>query len=329
VDRPAGRDGPAAPVVRAAAGDPGAARPDPHPAAAGPRPHPGMAAAGKAPGRRPGQAVVRGLVAGQDQDRPRILEAIAGGERDPKAWPPWPPAASRAAAPPSSGPWTACRSRRSPPRLIRTTWTTSPCSTGPSPRSRTRSRPPWTPSPPPGESAPTASPAPGPGPGAAALPAAERLAEIPGVSLARHGDHRRDRPGHDPVPDRRPPGLLGRARPRRPPVRAPQPQAEARDRATPTSRATAPRPPPAPPAPSTFLGERLRRLSRASAAQGQVRRRPLHPRHHLAPARRPRSPLHRPRPRLARAQGDRDRKIRAHLRQLQALGLDVTITPPA
>jgi hypothetical protein len=26
---------------------------------------------------------------------------------------------------------------------------------------------------------------------------------------------------------------------------------------------------------------------------------------------------------------DRDRKIRAHLRQLQALGLDVTITPAA
>jgi hypothetical protein len=27
--------------------------------------------------------------------------------------------------------------------------------------------------------------------------------------------------------------------------------------------------------------------------------------------------------------GDRDRKIRAHLRQLQALGLDVTLTPAA
>src|SRR5450756_2069837 len=45
---------------------------------------------------------------------------------------------------------------------------------------------------------------------------------------ARHGDHRRDRPGHDPVPDRRPPRLLGRPRPRRPPVRPPQPQAEKR-----------------------------------------------------------------------------------------------------
>ena len=53
-------------------------------------------------------------------------------------------------------------------------------------RSRTRSGPPWTPSRPPGESAPTASPARSPA-GAASLPAAERLAEIPGVSpeLAR------------------------------------------------------------------------------------------------------------------------------------------------
>ena len=48
--------------------------------------------------------------------------------------------------------------------------------------SRTRSRPPWTPSPPPGASTPTASRPAGPGPDAAALPAAERLAEIPGVS---------------------------------------------------------------------------------------------------------------------------------------------------
>ena len=45
---------------------------------------------------------------------------------------------------------------------------------------------------------------------------------------ARHGDHRRDRPGYDPVPDGGPPGLLGRPRPGRPPVRPPQPQAEER-----------------------------------------------------------------------------------------------------
>lgn len=70
VDRPAGGDGPAVPIVRAAAGDPGAAGPDPHKAAADPRPHPGIAAAGEAARGRPDQAVIGGVVAGQDQDCP-------------------------------------------------------------------------------------------------------------------------------------------------------------------------------------------------------------------------------------------------------------------
>src|SRR5690348_10942707 len=69
-DRPAGRDGPAAPVVRAAAGDPRVAGPDPHPAAGRRRPDRRVAAAGEAAGRRAGQAVVRGALAGPDQDRP-------------------------------------------------------------------------------------------------------------------------------------------------------------------------------------------------------------------------------------------------------------------
>ena len=61
--------------------------------------------------------------------------------------------------------------------------------------------------------------------------------------------------------------------------------------------------------------------------QGQVRRRQVHPRHHLAPPRQtpqPGSPTSAPTGTTRKA--DRDRKIRAHLRQLQALGLDVTIT---
>ena len=51
------------------------------------------------------------------------------------------------------------------------------------------------------------------------------------------------------------------------------------------------------------------------------RRRQLHPRHHLAPAVRPRRPLHRPRPRLARPprprppQAPAHRRARTHLRQ--------------
>ena len=146
------------PVVRAAAGDPGAARPDPHPAAAGPRPHPRVAAAGEAAGGRPGQAVVRGALAGQDQDRPRH----PGGDRRRRARPEGPGrpgrtagqgrARRRRAGPGGHDP------RRSPPHADpASTWTTSRSWTGPSPRSRTRSRPPWTRSPPPGASAPTAS----------------------------------------------------------------------------------------------------------------------------------------------------------------------------
>ncbi len=77
-DRPAGLpvagpargDGPAAPLVRAAAGGQGAARPDPRPPPPGPRPGPGVAAAGEAAGRRPDQAVGRAVVAVPGQDRP-------------------------------------------------------------------------------------------------------------------------------------------------------------------------------------------------------------------------------------------------------------------
>jgi len=55
----------------------------------------------------------------------------------------------------------------------------------------------------------------------------------------------------------------------------------------------------------TFLGERFRRLAslppwRRRAEEGRLRRGPVHPRHRLAPAERPRRPLPRPRIRLAR-----------------------------
>jgi transposase len=42
-----------------------------------------------------------------------ILEAIAGGERDPKAWPPWPPRTS----PPTSPPGPASSASGTPPYL--------------------------------------------------------------------------------------------------------------------------------------------------------------------------------------------------------------------
>jgi transposase len=80
----------------------------------------------------------------------------------------------------------------------------------------------------------------------------------------------------------------------------------------------------------TFLGERLRRLSRrlgGNRARCAVARSILVIIWHL---------LANPETRYAdlgadwhARKGDRDRKIRAHVRQLQALGLDVTITPAA
>ena len=140
-----------------------------------------------------------------------------------------------------------------------------------------------------------------PGPGAAVLPAAERLAEIPGVSpklamaiIAETGldmtrfptaGHLASWAGLAPVarqsgPRQRKPqkgqgdaylkGYLHTGRQRR---------SQHRD----VPRRAAPPPVPA-----------------ARREQGQVRRRALRPRHHLAPARRPRRQVHRPRPRLAR-----------------------------
>ena len=112
-----------------------------------------------------------------------ILEALAGGERDPQG--PGRPRpgqlrARRAALEAAlDGMMLGAHHAlliRDPPGPHRRSWT------APSPRSRTRSTPPWRRSPPPGASTADGSPSPDPGPGAAVLPAAARLAEIPGVS---------------------------------------------------------------------------------------------------------------------------------------------------
>jgi hypothetical protein len=80
----------------------------------------------------------------------------------------------------------------------------------------------------------------------------------------------------------------------------------------------------------TFLGERYRRLARrigGARAQCAVGRSILVIIWHLLadPAARFRDLG----PDWHARKGDRDRKIRTHLRQLQALGLEVTITPAA
>ena len=170
----------------------------------------------------------------------------------------------------------------------------------------------------------TTGPDAGTGPDAAVLHAVARLAEIPGISpdLAR-GHHRRDRPGHDPVPHRRPPGVLGRAVPLGPPVRAPHPAPARRARATPGCAAPSARPPPAPPAPPPSSASGTRRIARRrgkAKAQVAVARSILVIIWHL---------LADPAARFTdlgsgyyQARTDTDRKIRNHIRQIQALGFD-------
>jgi transposase len=147
-------------------------------------------------------------------------------------------------------------------------------------------------------------PSPDPGPDATVLPAAERLAEIPGVSLklAREiiaetgldmtrfptADHLVSWAGLAPVtPAVRPAAAQAVQGPgRRLPqdVLRPGRQRHREHRHLPRRAA-----PPANPAPRRD--------------QGHVRCRQIHPGHHLAPPGRPRSQVHRPRPRLARPAG--------------------------
>ena len=94
-----------------------------------------------------------------------------------------------------------------------------------------------------------------------------------------------------------------RPRPRRPPIRAQEPQAEERAGRRLPARLLHP---------GRQRRRRHQHLPRREAPppvqaprreQGKMRRRPLHPRHRLAPPRQPRSQVRRPRPRLAPAQG--------------------------
>ena len=287
-----------------------------------------MAAAGEAPGGRPGQAVGGAVVAGPDQDRPRDL----GGDRRRRARPHGPGRPRR-------------QPRQGRPAAIEESLagiTLAPChpmliglhldhitlldrqiaalddeieaALAEIPAARgigadgvrlARSRP---------------------GRGGAARRPAPR-GDPRRQPRARPLDHRRDRPGHDPLPDA---GHLaswaGLAPAARQSGRAASPP---KARATPTSRATAPRPPPAP---------RDRHLPRRAAPPPvpqtrrhprPMRRRAVHPDHHLAPARLPRGQVRHLSPDWHHRQTHRDRKTRTHLRGLQALGYEVIITPAA
>jgi transposase len=173
-------------------------------------------------------------------------------------------------------------------------------------------------------------PSPDPGPGAAVLPATERLAEIPGVSL----DLARAIIAETGLDMTRFPtaghlvswaGLAPAARQSGPRTRKPaKGQGDAYLKGYCTQAATGAA------RTETFLGERLRRLSRklgGTRARCAVGRSILIIIWHL---------LANPEARFAdlgpdwhQRKTDRDRKTKAHLRGLQALGYEVTITSAA
>jgi transposase len=173
-------------------------------------------------------------------------------------------------------------------------------------------------------------PTPDPGPDAAALTAVERLAEVPGISpklamaiIAETGLDMTRFPTADHLVSWA--GLAPVARQSGPRSRKPkkgQGDAYLKGYCTQAALGTA--------RTETFLGERFRRLSRRIGgirAQCAVGRSILVIVWHLLA-----DPTARFRdlgPDWHARKGDRDRKIRAHLRQLQSLGLDVTITPAA
>jgi transposase len=168
---------------------------------------------------------------------------------------------------------------------------------------------------------------PDPGEDAAVLPAAERLAEIPGVSvklamsiIAETGldMSRFPSPGHlvswaGLAPSARQSGALSRK-----PAKG-QGNAYLRGHCTQAASGAA--------RTDTFLGERLRRLSRRSGgarARCAVARSILVITWHLLSD--PEARYTDLGPDWHQRKTDRDRKIRGHLRQLQALGLTVTLT---
>jgi transposase len=173
-------------------------------------------------------------------------------------------------------------------------------------------------------------PSPDPGPDAAALAAAERLAEVPGISpklamaiIAETGLDMTRFPTAAHLASWA--GLAPAARQSGPRTRKPkkgQGDAYLRGYCTQAANGAA--------RTSTFLGARLRRLSRrlgGNRAKCAVARSILVIVWHLLAD--PTARFHDLGPGWHDAKADRDRKIRAHLRQLQALGLDVTITPTA
>ena len=173
-------------------------------------------------------------------------------------------------------------------------------------------------------------PSPDPGPGAAVLPAAQRLAEVPGVSLrlareiiAETGLDMTRFPTADHLVSWA--GLAPVARQSGPRQRKPskgQGDAYLKTYCAQAANGTGNT--------GTFLGERLRRLTRrlgATKAMCAVGRSILVIIWHLLAD--PTARFTDLGPGWHDEQAGRDRKIRGHLRQLKALGVDVTVSPAA
>jgi transposase len=173
-------------------------------------------------------------------------------------------------------------------------------------------------------------PAADPGPGAAVLPAAQRLAEIPGVSMmlataiiAETGLDMSRFPTAAHLVSWA--GLAPSARQSGPRQRKPkkgQGDVYLRRYCTQAANGAGNT--------DTFLSERLRRLSRrlgGTRARCAVARSILIITWHLLAD--PEARYHDLGPGWHQQKTDRDKKARAHIRQLQALGLQVTVTPAA
>ena len=161
------------------------------------------------------------------------------------------------------------------------------------------------------------------------LPAAARLAEIPGVSPDLAAVIIAETGLDMTVPHRRAPGLLGRAVPGRDPVRPPRRAGKKKHgnaylRGAPGQAALGAA------RTGTFPGERYRRVARRRGkanAQVAVARSILTIIWHLLADPAARYPDLGPD--YVASRTNRDKKIRNHVRQLQALGLQVTLTPAA
>ena len=324
---PADRDGPAARVLRAAQGDPGPAGLHPGPRPAGPRADPVLAAAGKAAGKRPGQAVsvASKLTTVSAQD---MIKAMIAGQRDPRVL----AALARTGMKAKhdelvealdgmfddhhgelaallldqiavlDGKITQLDAR------IEQMVAAIPAAWGINADG-------------------TTGPEAGTGPDAAVLPAAARLAEIPGVSqklaraiIAETGLDMTRFPTAGHLVSWA--GLCPSAR-----QSGPRTRAGKKGQGNTWLRGQ-PRPGRHRRRPHRHLPRRALPPDRPPPRQGQGpgRRRPLHPGHHLAPARHPAARYTDLGPGYYQARTDIDRKLRNHIRQIEALGFDVTIT---